>query len=293
MTNMIESNEISVVMQGPISPANLNMIAGNIAQVKRALPHSELIVVTWKGSDVKHLLSSVDQFVELEDPGTTTLGWDSNSNIDRQLRSVLGGLKVASRSYAVRMRLDTTLGSDRFLETYTAMLADAKILPASLFRNRVLSTSIYFRDAAKSNYLFHPSDIFHFGLVSDLLDLWSAPLVQSHQSAASRLALVPEQYIWIHYLLSKGFPETKLDARRFRYCSMLMSEWSLATNWWVVDGRANGIDLPARFLTTNLPEKTHFENEWRSFADRATSKPTLRACRWNVVRKFLRKVRWP
>ena len=290
---MIESSEISVVMQGPISPANLDAIADNIAQVKHALPRCELIVITWKGSDIKHRLSRVDQFLELEDPGTTTIGWDSKSNIDRQLASVLGGLRVASRSYAIRMRLDTTLASDRFLQSYAALLADTSIRPPSLFRKRVLSTSIYFRDAAKSNYLFHPSDIFHFGLLSDLLDLWNAPLVQSHRSAASRLALVPEQYIWIQYLLSKGFSEAKLDARRFRYASILMSEWSLATNWWVVDGKANGIVLPDRFLTTNLPEKTHFENEWRSFADRARSTPTLRACRWNVVRKFLRKVKWP
>jgi len=290
---MIETAEISVVMQGPISPANLNVIAENIAHVKHILPGCELIVVTWKGSDVKDRLSSVDQFLELDDPGTTTLGWDSKSNIDRQLTSVLGGLKVASRSHSVRMRLDTSLVNTLFLQAYAAMLADARLRPASLFRERVLSTSIYFRDAAKSNYLFHPSDIFHFGLVSDLLDLWSAPLVQSHQSAASRIALVPEQYIWIQYLLSKGFSEAKLDARRFRYSSILISEWSLATNWWVVDSKANGIVLPERFLTTNLPEKTHFENEWRSFANRAGSTPALRACCWNVVRKFLRKVKWP
>lgn len=290
---MIESNQISVVMQGPIVEAQHKVIVSNVDHVRSVLPKCELIIATWTGGDVSVLSGKADRVLELDDPGTTTLGWDNKCNIDRQLRSVHAGLRVATRPYAIRMRLDTTLENDRFLEAYWAMLMDGTLRPATLFKQRVLATSIYFRDAAKSNYLFHPSDIFQMGLRSDLLELWEAPLVQSKQSKAVQLALVPEQYIWICYLLSKGLPAAQLDAQRFWYRSMLMSEWSLATNWWVVDGKGNGVILPDRFLTSNLPEKTHYESEWRDFAVRAGKQPRMLACRWNVLRKFTRKVKWP
>lgn len=290
---MIESNQISVVMQGPITEAQHDSCVANVEQVRRILPDCELIVATWTGSDIRKVSARADRVLELDDPGVATLGWDKKCNIDRQLRSVSSGLRAAKRDFAIRMRLDCTLESDRFLKNYSEGCSEPTVPTPTLFQQRVLAASIYFRDAAKSNYLFHPSDIFQFGLRSDLLDLWNAPLVQSKQSQAIQLALVPEQYIWINYLLSKGISPSHLDARRFRYLSILMSEWSLATNWWVVDARANGIVLPERFLNSNLPEKTHFEQEWRSFMHRSGKSPALFACRWNVLRKFTRKVKWP
>lgn len=290
---MIESKQISVVMQGPITGASCDQIANNVLSVRKVFPHSQLIVVTWKGAEVSVVQKMVDQIIELDDPGTATLGWDQKCNVDRQLKSVHSGLAAATCDFAVRMRLDTSLESDHFVTAYEKMLADKDLAKSSLFQQRVMATSIYFRDAAKSNYLFHPSDIFHFGLREDLLDLWSAPLVQEKNSAAYQLALVPEQYIWIHYLLSKNIPAAHLDAQRFRWRSMAMSEWSLATNWWVIDAKSNGIVLPDRFLTSNLPQKTHFEVEWREFVKRSGKRPSLFTCRWNVLRKFTRKVKWP
>lgn len=290
---MIDSKQISVVMQGPITGASRDQIANNVLSVRKVLPDSQLIVVTWKGAEVSAVHDVADQIIELDDPGTTTLGWDQKCNVDRQLKSVHTGLAAATSEFAVRMRLDTALENDLFVRAYEKMLADESLATSSLFQQRVMATSIYFRDAAKSNYLFHPSDIFHFGLRKDLLALWRAPLVQEKKSAAYQLALVPEQYIWIHYLISNDIPAAHLDAQRFRWRSMAMSEWSLATNWWVIDAKSNGIVLPDRFLTSNLPEKTHFETEWREFVKRSGTRPSLRACRWNVLRKFTRKVKWP
>lgn len=290
---MIEAKQISVVMQGPIVESERENISNNVASVRRILPNCELIVATWTGSDVRGLSGTADRVLELDDPGAATLGWETKCNIDRQLRSVLAGLRIATRTFAVRMRLDCSLEQAGFLKIYAKLLNDSALSSASLFRKRVLAASIYFRDAAKSNYLFHPSDIFQMGLREDLLDLWAAPLVQSKKSAAVHLALVPEQYLWIHFLLSKGISPQQLDTRRFRYGSMLMSEWSLASNWWVVDAKAQGVVLPMRFLTSNLPEKTHYEREWPAFAARAGKRPSLLACRWNVLRKITRKVKWP
>lgn len=290
---MIESKQISVVMQGPITEALHDSIVANVEQVRRTLPDCELIVATWTGSDIRKVSTWSDRVLELDDPGISTLGWDEKCNIDRQLRAVSSGLRVAKREFAIRMRLDCTLENDRFLKNYSDCCSEPTVPAPTLFQQRMLAVSIYFRDAAKSNYLFHPSDVFQFGLRDDLLDLWNAPLVQSEKSNAIQLALVPEQYIWINYLLSKGISPSHLDARRFRYRSILMSEWSLATNWWVVDAKGNGIVLPERFLTSNLPEKTHFEQDWRAFMQRAGKSPALLACRWNVLRKFTRKVKWP
>ena len=292
-TNMIPAQNISVVFQGPIASGQADVVHHNVRQVKRLLPQSEIIISTWRGSGVADLNCEVDQIIESTDPGIATLGWDSKCNINRQICSTQTGLNVATRQYAMKIRLDSTLSGLSFLEVYAKMLSDSQVGPASLFRQRVLATSLYFRDAAKSNYLFHPSDTFQFGLRSDLHDLWNVPLVGEGDPVTEKLALVPEQYLWIRYLLSKGIPAKNVDASRFRWSSMIMSEWSLATNWWVVAGERHGIDLPARFLTTNLPGKTHFEEEWNSFAMRSGRKPSWRACRWNVVRKFTRKVRWP
>lgn len=290
---MIPAENISVVFQGPVGSGQADVVHHNVRQVKRLLPQSEIIISTWIGSEVGNLKCDVDQVIESVDPGTATLGWDAKCNINRQICSTSAGLNAATRQYAMKIRLDSTLSGLSFLDVYAQMLSDPQVGPASLFRQRVLATSLYFRDAAKSNYLFHPSDTFQFGLRSDLLDLWNVSLVGQGDPITEKLALVPEQYLWIRYLLKRGVPATKVDASRFRWSSMIMSEWSLATNWWVVAGERQGIELPARFLTANLPEKTHFEEEWRSFALRSGPKPSWRVCRWNVVRKFTRKVKWP
>jgi hypothetical protein len=287
---MIDSGQISVVIQGPINERNREAVATNVRKVREVLPESEIIVSTWRGAGARDLDLAADDVLELEDPGAVVLGADTNCNVDRQIYSVFSGLQRASRRYALRMRVDTSLANTGFLLSYQNMLEDRELPRTTLFEQRVLATSLYFRDPSKIDYLFHPSDIFHFGLRGDLLKLWGVPLVRWKHSFAVRLALVPEQYIWISCLLLNGYLPFRLDSTRFSLESILLSDWSLATNWWVIDGKSRGVLLPERFETASAPEKVFLEPDWRSFAIGAGKKPRLFNCRWSVLRKLGRRV---
>ena len=111
----IKPEEISIVVQGPIMPYTANCLAGT----RRVLPDSEIVLSTWKDSDVSGL--DYDKVVFSDDPGGDKLFLENDqllNNVNRQIISAYSGIKAATRKYVIKMRTDFEIVSDGFLSCF-------------------------------------------------------------------------------------------------------------------------------------------------------------------------------
>lgn len=163
----IESNKISVIIQGPIKTDTSSCIAS----VKKFLPHSEIILSTW---DTEHIPTiELDKLIKSKCPAAYTQCKNkSKNNLNRLIRSSKEGIKYATRSYILKIRSDLILESNKFLDTFNCF---PKTGEKKLFKHKILLPSIY----SRTNYRgfptpFHLSDWACFGLAEDVKALFSA-----------------------------------------------------------------------------------------------------------------------
>lgn len=220
---MLSSGRISVVVQGPISggpydPHRKRLTLRGLESVRRHLPDSEIVLSTWRGSDVSGL--PFDRLVESEDPGgmscdqgnrPRTLG-PCQYNTNRQIVSTRAGLLAASREYAMKLRSDMELTGTGFLRYFGRYPARAGAW--RIFRERVVTPTYFARNPHRYPYPFNPSDWFHFGRREDLLALWDIPLADQEMVRWFEARQPPredplpwptyrytaEQYIWLSFL---------------------------------------------------------------------------------------------
>ncbi|MCS7032245.1 MAG: WavE lipopolysaccharide synthesis family protein, partial [Gloeomargarita sp. SKYG116] len=208
--NKIKSREISVVVQGPIHHQD-NLTKRVLESVREHLPDAELILSTWKGSDVSGLC--FDILVENDDPGAFKTGY-SIDNVNRQILSTLNGIKSSRRHYILKIRTDSILTSDKFLSFYFQFPKRNSYY--SIFNHRIITLTLFSRDPSLYCRLFHPSDIAQFGSRADLLMLWDVPLLdQSKMPKKEFTEYVPESYIFLNSLKRNGFIEETYRCLRF------------------------------------------------------------------------------
>lgn len=214
----IRSKDISVVIQGAV---NRQYIENCLKSVRKYLPDAELILSTWKSSDVTGL--DYDKLLLNDDPGAeifTLRGEKQNQN--RQILSTKHGIQKATRKYVLKMRSDMKIMGTNFLNYFgchTKRNSKYKIL-----KERILINSLYTRDSEippfKSNFypfLFHVSDWVMFGLREDLLNIWDIDLAPEPETSRyfinhptlyhDRECLTrwhAEQYIWLSFLKKNG-----------------------------------------------------------------------------------------
>lgn len=216
------SEDISVVVQGALcchTPAVLNSI-------RQWLPKAEIILSTWQGAEVGGL--DFDLLLLNEDPGgCITSDSGTMQNLNRQLLSTKNGIKAASRRFVLKLRSDTSLIGDSFLDYWGSFPKREK--PYSLFSERILTCSFYTRPPRwkKQAYLYHPSDWCSFGTKEDMLLLWDLPLVSepdfsqyfkedctlNHSKNKNWTRFFPEQYFFIASLEQNGF-QTRVSSHR-------------------------------------------------------------------------------
>jgi hypothetical protein len=235
VTYMISDKDISVVVQGPIHTQD-NLTKRVLESVRTHLPNAELILSTWKGSKVDGL--DCDILLLNDDPGAI----NSRNNVNRQIVSTRNGLQKATRTYAVKLRTDTQLTGTGFIDAfdkYPERREDFKV-----FERKIVIPTIHTRNPFElSNaHFFHPSDIFHFGLKSDMLLLWNIPMA----TELDVKNLVPEQYIWLNALKSMSWNINLSELHlkeKFR-----LSEISLVNNFIVDTPRNLDLLLPERLM---------------------------------------------
>ena len=205
---MVTSNEISIVVQGPIVPGVTRDV---LQSVRKALPGGEIILSTWQESDVAGL--EYDKMVFSKDPGAViqdTLGETSN-NINRQIVTSQSGLKQVTRQYVLKLRSDILLCSASFLKEFGKW---DQVAPPLHVKSRMLVCSYYTRDPRVFPLPFHPSDWILFGYTEDVRRYFSTPLeaieeiqwFRTHSRkrpgfyAALLSRYVPEQYLCLHFV---------------------------------------------------------------------------------------------
>lgn len=208
---MIESRNISVVVQGEISPFTYSCLSS----VRKCLPNAEIILSTWKDCEIEELKNLYDVLVLSDDPG----GFPANkedqtifNNINRQLISTQSGIKYATRNYVLKLRSDILLKSSKFLKSY-----DKYNSSSELFKERLLIVEYYTRNPRVLPMPFHPSDWILFGNRDDVISYYrSVPLqnikeglwFRHHYNHADFFSYVyslysPEQHICLSYLKTK------------------------------------------------------------------------------------------
>lgn len=201
----IESKDISVVVQGAI---NRKYIKKTLRSIRKYLPKAEIILSTWKGTDISGL--DYDILILNEDPGAEIFTIKGKKhNLNRQVLSTKNGVKNATRKYVLKIRSDMRLMGTKFLSFFGKYpIRDPNF---AILSERVLINSLYTRSANKQpRYLFHPSDWMMFGLRQDMLNIWDIPLAPepdtSHYFCTKTdmgdtwTRYHAEQYYWLAFL---------------------------------------------------------------------------------------------
>ena len=169
---MINPNDISIILQGSIVKTETLKC---LKSIRKFFPDSEVILSTWEGAEVEELGGLFDILVLNKDPQAVLMTEVkmTYNNLNRQLLSTQEGLKRATRKYAMKLRSDLILTSDKFLKYFDEFpkrsenyqLFAHKVLIPTLFSRYSLKVS---KNQASFNVPFHPSDWWMFGLREDL-----------------------------------------------------------------------------------------------------------------------------
>jgi len=220
---MIDSKDISVVVQGAIDPKYTKKC---LKSIRKHLPKAEIILSTWEGSIVDGL--DYDILVENEDPGAIIQDFECNiyNNVNRQLISSQNGLKKVSRKYTLKLRTDFYLKGNRFLKYFDKF--PVRNDKYAFFKHRVIVSSLYSREFSaerkKIKTPFHPSDFYFFGLTEDVKSYFeNIPIMKKEDMAnyhylykerkpflACTFRYSPEQYFCINYVW-QHYPDIKFD----------------------------------------------------------------------------------
>lgn len=169
---MIASNNISIILQGSIIKTETLKC---LKSIRKYLPNAEIILSTWEGAEVEELEGLFDILVLNKDPEAVLMTEFkmTYNNLNRQLLSTQEGLKRATRKYAMKLRSDLILTSNKFLKYFDEFprrsenyqLFTHKVLVPAIFSRYSLKVS---KNQAAFNVPFHPSDWWMFGLREDL-----------------------------------------------------------------------------------------------------------------------------
>lgn len=260
--NIIDSSQISVIIQGPVftqkhALAPQGITAQVIQTLRQHLPHAQLILATWQDQPSDHL-TDLDDLVRLTDPGTTNFyrqgaeAANLYNNGNRLIYSTQQGLARVKRPYTLKLRSDLLLFHPMFSAFFSQF---TQTDPAwQVFQQRILGFPIYslkfeqgYRHGKKIQQPrpFHISDWVYFGLSEDMETLFSCPLMQE-----------PETSRWFEY---RPKPAQDLwEDRLWRYspeqyiCSQLALKYFNIELQHASQQDADIIEASERFIANNF-----------------------------------------
>lgn len=225
---MIANEDITVVVQGPVQSLpdrdQEEGITGRcLTSVREHLPGSRIILSTWPAQNLSGL--DYDELVINEDPGPNIVGYGVDAspkkeNYNRQIVSTCGGLRRVPTRYAMKLRSDNYLTSDRFKflqQAYPKRCDEYRLL-----KERVVANNTFTRQYARGmRVVFHTCDFFYFGLAGDVIDLWDIGLIDDfpydptkknklQHPGAPRFAPDATQDLWIRFLNKHLDPPIRL-----------------------------------------------------------------------------------
>jgi len=245
------TKEISFVVQGAVDQESTPIC---IMSIRKHFPASQIILSTWEGSNTTGL--DYDKVIVNKDPGGFVDKKNKRcyNNVNRQIVSSFNGLKEVQTEYAVKIRSDLMLTSNRFVKffgKYQRRTEDFKI-----FENRIITYCFTSKFSLGMEITpFCISDWFYFGKSSDLVKLFDIPLnpdendlyfnelfpdnAPKHGTFSSKpLRYFPEQYIG-YAKFSQYYPEVHFG---HRFCN---------------DDEI--VDISNHFISNNFLMLSHFQ----------------------------------
>ncbi len=208
IVNGIDTKDISVVVQGAVDKVNTPKC---LKSIRTYLPDAEIILSTWEDSDVDNL--DYDIIIVSKDPGSFPMSQYEQNNVKRQIFSTIQGLKRAHGKFALKIRSDIEIigtGFLRFFNKFNDYDDEWHFL-----KKRIIVPSMLCRDPRIWESPMCPSDWCSFGLIDDMVSLWSVPFPSAEEetwfSNHPKPAEVyyyydkliprynPEQFIWIGF----------------------------------------------------------------------------------------------
>lgn len=255
---MINSKEISVVVQGAVDRVDLPIC---LSSIRNYLPAAEIILSTWEGSDVDEL--DYDKVVFSKDPGTISADRNDEryNNLNRELVGVQAGLQVCYRKYILKLRSDMLLINSNFLSFFERKYSKSK--QYQIFVKRIVTVRLFTRHfigRGNKHYRtpFHVSDWCNFGLTDDIKTFWTVPLVKEpnfsrhFENSEERLKyeystrtwkFPPEQYIF-YTVVNKFFPNIVMkDLLDYDDQIIEFSENIISNNFIILNPANFGVDL--------------------------------------------------
>ena len=296
MQEKIKSNEISVIVQGPIHKQRTKK---TLKSIRKYLPNAEIILSTWENSNVNGL--DFDILVLNKDTGNVRQKAFKRkkvfSNINRMILSTNKGLEKVSRKYTLKLRTDICIDNTNFLTMFNSF--PARCDKYKLFEKRILASTVfsrYFIETYKKQKAipFHVSDWWFFGLTCDIEKfLLSAELVDEpsfsnyfeypenkdkksiYEGFSWRFA--PEQYLG-YSCFSKYFDDIKMiDCSDYSDLINKKSQICLANNFIFLEYKYSGIrnlkysasknELLFGNQYLNLYTYYNFELEYKKYCD--------------------------
>lgn len=268
----MNGKDISVIIQGAITDKDNTIRC--IQSIRQQLPDAEIILSTWKGADVKNLL--VDKLILSDDPGALVYKTKTD-NTNRQIVSTISGLRHASRRYSLKIRSDSVLESNAFLENFSTKYPKRN-QKYSIFNERITTCTLFtkkFLDRySKIPTPFHISDWFHLGCTSDLQYLWDIPLISEKKYLKVNLGIqflykdlwifsryAPEQYIFL-MAAKKRFYDIEFDNMlNFNTRTIEFSKALIVNNFFVIPPKRLGYSLLKEPYRTEVENCSNFIDE--------------------------------
>lgn len=249
--NNIDTQDISVVVQGAIDKINTPLC---LSSIRKILPGAEIILSTWEGSDVDDL--DYDIIIFNKDPGKDPGFKQRTLNFGRQIYSTVNGIKKSSKKYVLKTRSDIVFNDNNFIKYFDKFNKYED--KYKVFKSRIIIPSYHTR-SSDSIYLFHPSDWCHFGYREDVLNLFDIDLpnirnntyLKNHHPAKSKNLLVDqfsnyvytkyygEQYIFVSCLLKNNKSISFKDYTDITIKSKNLSDHFIINNFVVLDYNKN------------------------------------------------------
>jgi hypothetical protein len=271
----LNSSEISFVVQGPVITEGSSGTYSTLAvleSIRHHYPAAELILSTWKGTDVLEL--TFDKLVLSDDPG----GFYHNGvliNNNRLILSTKAGVAMATRKYLVKTRTDILINDNSLLQK----LAD--IMPVkgkhALFGHQMLSTIYYVRNPLVLNLVFHGSDIFLAGFKQDIAALFDAEtqprdfFINPDESTG----IVAEQYLLLNAIHKTN--NKRYEVKCWGQVSLKLfkiSENYIFKNYKFLDVQEIGISFPERLYNAFM-HHANYKIEDAKLLNNIYSKPSL------------------
>jgi hypothetical protein len=277
---MIQSSEISVIVQGPVhgtpsQPPHQQITRMNLQCLRRSLPDVQIILSTWEGTNVDSL--DYDILVINKDPGSLKVHGDRDNNINRQIITTFNGLKKADRKYAIKLRTDCSIYHNAILDILDMQMQ----LPSNnlqLFRNKIILSEIGTFSPLHRGILFHPSDIFQSGLREDLLDYWNTPFETEEETLHWNKRVrkrrlfsfapnvfqrhTPEQHLFISFLDKHNVPVNIRFFDDFSSDMIIKSEKFLGSNFSIFRTDRLGLAASSHLWNDGLTLRCYREHQF-------------------------------